>query len=45
MILYPTGVAGELGVMYTALPVLKAVSDVYYYAVIGLMMTYLPGLC
>lgn len=45
LVLYPTGVASELIIIYSALPIAKAKYSVYYkYLLIFSMLTYIPGL-
>ncbi|CCF55578.1 hypothetical protein KAFR_0A01400 [Kazachstania africana CBS 2517] len=44
-VLYPTGVASELSIIYSALPIAERVyGPLYKYVLVGSMLTYIPGL-
>ncbi|KAI8984300.1 tyrosine phosphatase-like protein [Mycotypha africana] len=43
LVLYPLGVFSELTMVYLALPYAKAISPLYYYALITATLLYIPG--
>lgn len=43
-VLYPLGVFSEMMMVYQALPYAKAIHPLYYYALIAVVLVYIPGM-